>query len=259
MKNIRRCIYIMSALIVCLSLCACCNCITTETKPFLVNGEEVGTCTFEYFENNLYKFTQKDTSGNELFVIKNIDGYTMSGGEVDVFNPNKLSVYLSKPGDNGNILESIEYLFVDGKINNRTVLKPGINVFSEVTQYKDNGEVLFTRTVSEDNANGGVWLNYGTSVLEVTANNNIAVIWYYNEDSGELLSYKKYLYNTDDNVCLGYVSYDANGKKLSTFNEEFIYKYADQDDKTVQLFDYTGTSYGYVRYYNGYIDKFKNY
>lgn len=258
MKNIRRCIYIMSALIVCLSLCACCNCITTETKPFLVNGETVGLCTFEYFENNLYKFTQKDTSGNELFVIKNIDGYTMSGGETDALNPNKLSVYLSKAGENGNVLESVEYLFVDGKINSRTVLKPGINGFSEVTQYKD-GEVLFTRTVSEDNANGGVWLSYDTSVLEVTANNNIAVIWYYDEDSGDLLYYEKYLYDIYNNVRLGYILYDANGKKLCTYSEEFVYEYVGKNEITVQLFDYTGTSYGYVRYYNGYIDQFKNY
>lgn len=255
MKHIKKYVYLILAIAMCLSFCACSEPeerYGTETKQFIVGDKVVGSRVFVYNKDGLCKFIQTDTKGNELFVIENIDGYVMSGGETHPLNPNKLIVSLSKPGENGNLSEFIEYIFLDGKIDCKLITRPGYNGLYGITIYNDNREELFGATVSDDNVGGRVFeLNY--AIQENTKDNRTAIIRYFDENDGSLLYYEKYLYSAD-NARLGYILYDATGNQIETVLDSFVAQYRLVDNTTVDLLDCAGNSYGTKTYKNGYLN-----
>lgn len=255
MKQIKKYVYLILTVAMCLSFCCACNNnehYGTETKQFFVNNEVVGFREFVYDENGLCKFIQTDLKHNEIFVIENIDGYVMSGGETHPLNPNMLSVYLDKLGENGSSLESIEYLFLDGKINQKMISRPGHNGLYGVTVYNDNCEELFGATVSDDNVGGRVFV-LDSAIQENTKDNRVAIIKYFDENDGSLLYYEKYLYSADK-ARLGYVLYDAENNQIEMVLDSFVAQYRLVDDTTVDLLDYAGNSYGTRTYKNGYLN-----
>lgn len=249
MSLFRKIIYSLLSVMFCFSLCACEPQSRSESKPFTVNNEIIGSREFIYSKDGLCKFIQTDKNGNELFVIENIDGYTMSGGETDEMNPNQLSVYLCKDGDTS---EFIEYLFLDGKIHTKFMQTSNTAGYCEIVKYGKNNKELFSCKVSDDNSGGSIWLDSDTSVRETTASLKTATLKYFDENDGSLLSSELYLYNSD-NIHVGHIVFDENGNQIEISLETYLYQYRNYQEITVELIDYNGNSHGTALYKGGYL------